>query len=328
MIKTLKKIIVPIVGILLFCFLCTVYAEVTDILNIQGISNVYPQENVFIIGVENAEGVTVNGYAASTLNSTVNLGSSSGVTFNVTVYNNSNVVFGYNVMKYVEGEGTYDNTAIEVTTTMQKKHEDWVVNPQDTLTFPVTFSYKKGATAQSGVLNSVIEFEFLPFDEIPENEDQTTVAGAMDRFLQILNTPEELALLDSYMDNVPSNDRNSTYISNVPGANATDIASIESLFAGNLHININGEQTDVKIMIKEEDIINAYSGKEMTIYMTTDPLTTRFGTAVVYRCVFANNNGVWIRSDEMETGTANICDYSTGFRWGTGSFNTDSWKAS
>ena len=60
--------------------------------------------------------------------------------------------------------------------------------------------------------------------------------------------------------------------------------------------------------------------------MTTDPLNKR-GSAVVYRCVFANDNGTWIQVGDMQTGTATVCDYSWGSSWGTGSFNTDTWKA-
>ena len=117
------------------------------------------------------------------------------------------------------------------------------------------------------------------------------------------------------------------YISNVRDANDTDKASIEELFSGNLHININGEQHDVKIMIKRENVTSAYSGDEMTIYMTTDPLTSR-GKAVVYRCVYVNDNGVWKRDGVMTEGTATVCDYTFGSSWGTGSFNTNTWAAS
>ena len=324
----LLKVSAVIVAAFLFCFISVGYAAVTDIMSISGNADIKPQQGVFITDVSTADGFKSNKYIGSVLNSSVDLSGKTQVTVNITVFNNTDTVYGYNVMKYVEGEGTYDNTAIEVSTTMKKKSEEWSVQPGGSLTFPVTFSFKKGETAQSTILNSVIDFEFLPFDEIPEDADQTTVAGAMDRFEEILNTPDEKAQLDSYMDNVPSNDRNSTYISNVPGANATDIASIEALFEGNLHIMLDGVQTDVKIMIKEENVSSAYDGNEMVIYMTTDPLDTRWSTAVVYRCVFGYKDGVWIRTGEMQRGTANVCDYSSGFRWGTGSFNTDSWKAS
>ena len=323
-----KKIIIWTTVFFLFCSLCVGYAQLSDYLVIQGTVDTPPQQGVFITDVTAVNGVTVNRYISSILNSTVDLSNVSEITVNVTVYNNSETVYGYNVMKYVEGDETYDNANIEATTTMQKKHEDWKIEPYGYLTFPVTFSYVSGASTANPILNSVIEFEFLPFDEIPDNDDETVVSNAMDRFGEILNDSTEHALLDEYMDNIPGNDRNSTYISNVPGANSTDLASIESLFSGNLHININGEQTDVKIMIKEEDINSSYSGKEMTIYMTTDPLTTRFGKAVVYRCVFVNDNGTWMQLGDMQTGTANICDYCCGFRWGTGSFNTDSWEES
>ncbi len=328
MLKNWHKVIIAVSFSFLLCFFSIGYAQVTDILDIQGVSNIEPKIGVFITDTSVADGVTVKGFTDCVLSSTTDLNGRTEATVNVTVYNNSSVVYGYNVMKYVVDEGSYDNDQISVSTKMEKKHPDWTVQPNGYLTFPVTFTFIKGANTQNTVLNSVIEFEFLPYDEIPVEDDETTVNNAMDRFEEILNTPEEHELLDNYMDNIPSNDRNSTYISNVPGANSTDIASIESLFVGNLHININGVQTDVKIMIKEENITNSYQGNEMVIYMTTDPLDTRWATAIVYRCVFVNDNGVWKRMNDITQGKANVCDYSSGMRWGTGSFNTDSWKAS
>lgn len=321
------KVIMCITVAFLFAFIGIGYAQITDILDVQGTADIRPQQGVFITNVSSADGFSGNRYIGSILNSTADLSGKSEITVNVTVYNNSNTIYGFNVMKYVIGDDTYDNENIVITTAMEKKSKNWVVEPNGYLTFPITYSFAKGASTSNPILNSVVEYEFLPFDEIPDNEDQTTVANAMERFKEILNTPDEKALLDGYMDNPPNNDRNTTYISNVPGANNTDIASIEGLFSGNLHININGEQTDVKIMIKEENVNNNYSGNEMVIYMTTDPLTSFFGKAIVYRCIFANNNGEWIQVGEMQTGTANVCDYSTGSRFGTGSFNTDSWKA-
>lgn len=323
-----KKIAAWVAVSFLFCFLCVGYAQVSDILNIVGTAEVSPQEGVFITDVSTAEGITVNGYIGSVLRSTVNLSGATERTVNVTVYNNTNQVYGYNLMRYVEGEQTFDNPNIQVTTTMQKKHEDWKVQPGGYLTFPVTFSYADGASTANPVLNSVIEFEFLPFDEIPDNQEETTVVNAMDRFEVILNDTVEHGKLEEYMSNTSTSDRNnSSYISNVPGASDVDKAAIEELFAGNLHIMLDGQQTDVKILVKEQNISNSYAGDEMVIYMTTDSLTQPFRRAVVYRCIYANNNGTWLRISEIQEGTAPICDYTTGFPWGTGSFNTDEWKA-
>ena len=311
----------------LFCFLCIGYADVTDLLDISATVAANPQSGVFITDIAHAENMTVVGYVGTILNSRVDLSSTGAVTVDITVYNNTNLVYGYNITKYAVGTETYDNGNIQVTTTMEKKHPDWVVQPGGYLTFPVTYSYTDGASTSNPVLNSVVEFEFLPFDEIPDNDDETTVSDAMARFGEILNTPEEEAALREYMDNPPIFDRNSSYISNVPGAKNQDINAIEGLFAGNLHININGTQADVKIMIKKENISNSYSGDEMVIYMTTDPLDRR-GSAIVYRCVYANNGEEWFRYSEMQEGTASICDYTWGSSLGTGSFNTNTWKAS
>ena len=322
----LKKIAVWVLIPFLFCTLCIGYAQLSDTLNIQGVVEHRPPAGVFITDVSPGSGVTVNHHTGTIVNSTANLSGTTQVTMEVTVYNNSSVVYGYNLLKYVVGDATYDNENIQVTTTMEKKDENWTVQPYSYLTFPVTFSYVKNASTANSVLNSVIEFEFLPWDEIPDKEDETTVSNAMDRFDQVLNSAEEKALLDNYMDNPPSN-RNSSYISNVPDAAKSDIAVIEELFSGNLHVSLDGQQVDVKILIKDENVTNSYNGNEMTIYMTTDPLTRILGTAVVYRCVFAYQDGTWIRISEMTAGKARICGYD-GSIFGTGSFNTDKWEAS
>lgn len=323
----LKKIAAHTTVLFLFCFLCVGYAQVSDLLNVSGRAEIQPQNGVFITDVSSAPGITANQYIGTILNSRADLTGASSQTVQVTVYNHSDVLYGYNITKYAVGAETYDNENIQVTTAMEKKHPDWVVQPGGYLTFPVTYSFVKGASTANPVLNSIVEFEFLPFDEIPENNDETTVSNAMDRFQEILNTPDEHAALRNYMENPPLFDRNSSYISNVPGAKDQDINAIEGLFAGNLHININGEQTNVKIMIKEENISNSYSGEEMVIYMTTNPLNRR-GQAIVYRCVYANNDGTWVKLNEMQEGKATICDYTWGSSLGTGSFNTNTWKAS
>ena len=194
--------------------------------------------------------------------------------------------------------------------------------------YEITFKFADGVTNFSNAtLNSVLNFVFKPFDEISPEHITTPVDGALEAFRKILNTPEEYDELMDYMNNPPGWDRNSSYISNVRDANDTDKEAIEKMFSGNLHTNINGEDHDVKIMIKRENVTSSYSGDEMTIYMTTNPLTSR-GKAVVYRCVFVNDNGVWKRNGVMTEGTATICDYTFGSSLGTGSFNTNTWKAS
>ena len=320
-----KKIAAWVTVSFLFCFLCVGYAQVTDILNVVGTAEVTPPASVFITNVSTAGGVAIHGYSGTVVTSTADL-SSGSQTIEVTVFNNTGEVYGYNLMKYVEGEYTFDNPNIQVTTSMQKKHEAWKIEPGGYLTFPVTFSYADGASTANPVLNSVIEFEFLPFDEIPDNQEETTVINAMDRFEAILNDPVEHGKLQEYMNDTSIDRWSTSYISNVPGANNTDKAAVEGLFAGNLHIMLDGQQTDVKIMIKRENENNSYSGDEMVIYMTTDPLDTRGKNAVVYRCIYANNNGTWIRISDVQAGTAPVVSYF-GIS-GTGSFNTDKWKAS
>ena len=100
-----------------------------------------------------------------------------------------------------------------------------------------------------------------------------------------------------------------------------------------MEININGKNESVTILIKREDVDGKSStgdenGNEMTVYMTTDPLTSMFGSAVVYAGVYtkATANSEWTLIGQMYEGTCSIKSYS-GMIWGTGSFDTDTWKS-
>jgi len=329
--KKSTKIVVCVVFSFLFCFLCIGYANLNDSLYAEGDVDIARQNGVYIFDVKvlNDANATANHYIGTVLNSTVTLPASAdaSVTMEITVYNNSSEAYGYNVMKYAVGESTYDNENIHISTTIQKQHPDWKLEPQAYMTFPITFSYAEGADLTKNTLNSIVDFEFLPFEEIPENEDQTTVQNAMDRFGEILNSPTEYQTLTDQLDNSWASGRfwDTSYTSNVAGAHTNDKSVLDTLFAGNLNININGNNSEVKILIKRENVNNSYAGDEMTIYMTTDPLDTRGATAIVYRCIFVNENGTWKQLNDMVEGTAPVTNYN-GFS-GTGSFNTDRWSA-
>ncbi len=113
---------------------------------------------------------------------------------------------------------------------------------------------------------------------------------------------------------------------------------------------INGEVRPASVLIKHENLDNNPNtgddyvavntsnggrfegyGCEMTLYLTTDPLTTANGMAEVYVCVFTCNRdaagnivGDWYRIGDSYKGQANIVGYN-GESGGTGSFVTDNW---
>jgi hypothetical protein len=243
-------------------------------------------------------------------------------------------------MIYALGEGTYDNESIVVTPQIERRA---AVKAGEILSFEVIVTYKNGTQSANNVLNSVIKYEFLPLDEIPEDEGEIAVSGVLDQFKKILNNdvegnPDSYAQLLSQMADYRNNDRyNDSYIGNVDGASDNDIALLDGLFQGQLSLNINGTDTPVTLMIKEEEIDgNTANGDEMTIYMTTDDLQkqntgwfapTEYAPvyAAVFRKVTLDNGTVeWEQVGEMYLGSAEIKQYNG--RPGSGSFDTDNWR--
>ena len=338
------KILLAVVFSFGFLFTSIGYAQFTDTLVVHGDAEAQMPEAIIITDVVTPAGnsVSLAEYRYTVLTSQINMGNSGSSTlkFQVTVYNNTANVYGYNATIYAPDTPAYTNSNIVNSTNMARKSEDWKLEPHSSLTFELTFSYKNGRVPSDKTLYSVLEFEFLPFDQIPDDEAQTTVAGAMGRFKEILNDAGEggdYEELKEAMENTGGwFSRDDSFISNVPGANNNDKNAINGLFAGNQHVNINGTDTEVNIFIKREEL-TAYhnsgnnASEEMVIYMTTNELNRAGSEAVVYVCVFLYDSTLskpeWVQYGEMFEGKADVTNYSWG-TYGTGSFNTDTWRSS
>ena len=281
--------------------------------------------------------ITINGYKETNFNSMVTLTSanSSSVTVNVAVYNNANETYAFNAVKYLSEN--YSNADI-ICTLSTLKHGDKIA-PGETLEFDAVFKFKNNKASTDTVLTSILNFEFLPLDELPA-EEVIAVSGALGQFKDIINnisTADSFKTLINQMNDYANNDRNDdSYIGNVNGASDADIALLDELFQGNLTINIDGVDTEVTILIKREDVDgNANTGdadgNEMSIYMTTHDLQkdSWFATekAPVYVSVFSSDDDGenWYQLGDMYEGTATIKRYDG---WmGSGSFDTDTWRS-
>jgi len=353
----MKRLIKSIGLILVFCFafgfLCVGYAKITRDLNIEGQADYIPPIDVFIIDAEAPAGGVINGYVMSTLNSTVTLdnNSNSSARFLVTVYNNTGEEYGYNATKHPAGEETYTNVDIAYRLIKADSGEELAfktpVASKSHLTFYVEFYYKDGVVPDDKTLNSILLFEFLPMSELPEDEEEVAVRGALDKFGEILNTPEDYKTLTDSMDaHAAGNTR--SYIGNVIDAGDTDSLIVEGLFEGELTLNINGENKEMTTIIKRENIDGSTrtgdsydyynfwerTGCEMVLYMTdVDLSTVSAGTRVtVYAAVFTCQQssggiptGQWYQIGELFKGTAQVVAYSGAS--GNGSFNTDTWRS-
>lgn len=339
--KMWLKALLGIILSFMCLFTCVGYAQLNDELQIEGTASADMPEGLFITSViplgSNGANGTVNSFTTTVVNSITNLGSNKNgsVTYTITVFNNTDIVYGYNGMIYTTGETTYDNTNIKTIANIERR---MAVSPGQYISFDVTVSYKNTSSISNTVLNSIVTYEFLPLDKIPENEDEIAVNGVLDQFKDILNNdvvnyPMSYQTLVNQMNDYDANDRHdASYIGNVKGASQNDTNLLNELFAGTLSLNINGVETPVTVMIKSENADgNTANGNEMVIYMTTDDLQSSGGwfsssTAPVYTAVFISNaSSEWNQIGDLYLGNATIKQYNG---WpGSGSFDTDTWAA-
>lgn len=333
------KVFIAILLSFCFCFVGIGYASVSVTLDFRGDAEAVPQKGVFISLAQGLNGTNtkVNSYISTVLNSTTTLqNSSSTVTYDITLYNNSNYVYVFNGEKYLDT--AYDNTNITYTITGLKKGDEIKANSY--LTFSVTFKYKNGANTQNKVLNSVINYEFVPAEEyIPE----IAVSGALEQFEIILNS-SGYDTLTNQMGKTALNGGNrpsDSYIGNVVGSSSADTSTLNQLFTvdgdNKLKLVINGETTNVTAMIKREKIdgdnsTGDGSGNEFTIYMTAyDFEGTKWGQKIsVYAAVFTkDSSGKWYQLGPMYEGQATVNNYDgiLGLFGDRNSFNTGTWES-
>ncbi len=326
------KISLALLFSFLFCFASLGYAQLSDSLSVEGSATITPPTGIFISNVAPATGLTVNSYTSTVLNSRVELGNSSASTVDVkvTVYNNTPYLYKFNNVLYTVGATTYDNENIKFTLTDIKKGDE--LASKTSKTFTVRFSYT-GTNVSNQVLNSILNFEFVPSDEFI---DDVAVNDALGFFKETMNTPESYqALMNEMADYSNAGRANATYIGNVVDGTSSDTTFLNQLFSdenGNskLKLTINGKETNVTIMIKDEDLTT--NGGEITLYLTAEDINYRWyqsGDVTVYAAVFAINpsTGQWEQQGDLFEGSAPANAYSGGMFAAKNSFNTDYWES-
>lgn len=253
---------------------------------------------------------------------------SAGDSFEVTFYNGSDVSYYYDRAETIAGEATYDVTGIA------QKDE---IPPKTEVTATVTFS--TGGEAE-------IQFHFT----VDKDSIGIVVAKtAVDRFREILNSPDEYAYLKAAMDDHSGASR-VTYIGNVYGAADDDSKAIETLFGSeflNMDLDGDGNTEPITIMIKRENLdgdiltgapysytsgwfnptTTTVNGAEMTLYITAKDLSNVANNANVdvYAAAFTKypEQTDWVELVPLTQGTATTNNYNG---WGdANSFNTDTW---
>lgn len=142
------------------------YASVNGVLvNIDGVATVLTQDVVHItsaIYTSNNGAVvdesSINGFSATTLDSTITLGnnSSSTITYTITIYNETNDDYIYTGTSF-SAPDFYDNT--NITFDPSGIAVGYKLDAKTSKTFTVTFKYA-GSNTSNPVLNSYISFDF------------------------------------------------------------------------------------------------------------------------------------------------------------------------
>ena len=337
----MKKLSITVICValsLMLCFTAVGYAGITSSVTVNAKATAKAQTGVYIYSVTVADGtpIKVNAYTAAVLNSTTTLTAqaSSSATMTIKLYNNSASAYAFQKVAYTMGEGTYDNDNIKLT--LNGLTEGQQIAAQAYLTFTLTFSYKNTAAISNRVLNSVLNFLFVP------PAGYTAVNQSLDKFEQILNDTTDFSSLTAQMDDYSGNRWDDSYIGNVVGASTEDTTFLNALFTEDginyLSLEIEGKKIPVTVMIKRENLdgntaTGDADGNEMTIYMTPDTIGRNTQTVTVYAAVYtlANKNDPnarWEQIGSLYAGKADANNYRYGGFGTSNSFDTETWRSS
>ena len=358
------KVSVCLVLSFAFLFTCVGFSAMSDTLTVKGYVEVAIPSGLFIIGMTSGTPSLLdkNEYSYIQYSTTVisdlskstsrNTGS---VTYQVTVLNNTKYEYAWRGLYYQSSVSGYNNEYVSTSNSNSKLGvtvsfpNGKIVGAGEQLTFNVTYTAGKNIGANQK-LKTIINYQF----GINVESQEAAVAAVHSKFLEILNTPSTYKTLYEAIDDKfdGSQEWTSNYIGNVSNAVDADSMTVETLFAGQLNMVINGQTQPASVLIKHENLdnntktgddyvaINSSNGGrfegygcEMTLYLTTDGLTRANGNAPVYVTVFTcdrdaegNIVGDWYMIGDTYLGKAPIVGYR-GESGGTGSFVTDNWVA-
>lgn len=354
------KIIVCATLSFMFLFTTIGYSALTDSLTVSGTAEVDIPSGLFITNITTKSQSNIDRNTVSfidystTVESTISRSSGAGsVTYEITVYNNTAYEYAYRGLYYqsdVKNNSNVStsngNSRLGVVTRFPNGR---VVDPGEYLVFEVTYTVGRNLSASTN-FETILNYQF----GINVESEAAAREAVHEKFLDILNTNTTYETLVDALDNKydGANEWTSNYIGNVSNAVNEDSMAVETLFAGQLNMIINGQTKPASVIIKHENLDNNTMtgddyvatnssnggvfrgyGCEMTMYLTTDELDTRYGYATVYVTVFTCNRdengsiiGDWYKIGDTYVGEANIVGYN-GEEGGTGSFVTDNWVA-
>ena len=361
------KVILCIALSFMFLFMTIGFSAITDSLKIIGSVETNIPEGLFItnisqLGSQSGLDKYDAGFAeySTTVDCTLSKasnGTAGRITYQITVLNNTKYEYAYRGLYYQSSLSGYSNNLVSTSNNSRKIGvvtsfpDGKIVGPGETLVFNVTYTLgaDRNTFPSRNDYKTLLNYQF----GINVESEEDAIDAVHQKFLNILNTSttyeELIEKIDDKYDGY--NEWTSNYIGNVSDAVDADSMTVETLFAGQLNMVINGETKPATVLIKHENLDNNTKtgddyvathsnggvfrgyGCEMTLYLTTDSLTTANGQAPVYVTVFTcdrdnngNRVGNWYKIGDTYLGRAPIVGYK-GEAGGTGSFVTDNWVA-
>lgn len=358
-VKPWIKVAVSIMLSFMILFLGVGYAALSDNLGIKGEAKIEIPMGLFITNIKTLSNFNTDYHEVSFIDYTTNVTSKisrrSGtgtIVYQITVLNNTDYEYAYRGLYY---SSSYGNNSYVSTSNSNNKlgvvvsfPNGKIVGPRDSLIFNATYTVGRSVSS-SLTLDTLLNYQFgINVDSIDDAADIVHL-----KFLDILNTTSTYQqLVDVLDDKFDGNQEwTSNYVGNVGNAVDNDMMTVETLFAGQLTMMVNGQAQKAWVIIKHENLDNnektgddyslyynqygwtTHKGCEMTLYMTVDTLSKANGWAPVYATVFTcdrddagNIVSEWYKVGDSYYGQANIVGYR-GESGGTGSFVTDNWKS-
>lgn len=366
--KMAAKILFGVLFSFAFSFICIGYAALSTNMSVTGTGTLSPPEGIYITSVSSGTPTRLNLNSAEQIPYTTNLSSDVGktnsrqagnITYTITVKNNTPYIYAYSGIEYSSNiGGDYNGNSslgsasnYRISVSVSGISTSTLLYPGDEITFTSTYTYGRYMSATD--YKTLVNYKFgVNIDSVGD----VAIDAVLKQFGVILNDTsdggayETLAdKIDDKFDGNPNNGWKTNYIGNVADSSSADSQTVNMLFQGKLHITVDGEEVDVTVMIKREDVDGnlqtgdsytsvhpnggrfSASGCEYTLYITTDELNRSMSSAPVYAAVFTCNvlddgsYSNWYMVGDMYEGTAQVVGYEGGES--TGSFNTETWKA-
>lgn len=257
-------------------FLSIGYATFEAItLDINGKVTAVPQSDIYISNAEysaninaDTENSLIHQYYQTTLYSTVFLKNSanSSITYNITMYNNSDAPYTFNSVQY--NEEFYDNPNIVFELEGLKKGD--IILSKQQLTFSIKFHYKDNLALNNSILNSYLNFKFVKGTNPDGIADINNIVTNANKIM-IYNAEKDNVLIDITNNNyAPMN------LSLMIENNVIDTISMEPQQTKTIEKNIKGilgkfqTNKEYEIIIKqvESDSQTKSSGVKIQVFPT------------------------------------------------------------